>query len=190
MNALPQYKIGDCIQCGDKDVPCVKVGKELFCKFKCHSNNKAKVQTAKANERNKIRSLKVGRTKADELEIEDKVKKENWFRLIREKLTGTCQCGCGNKSSKNDDIWFRSSCCHIFPKSKFDSVKYHLLNYAERAFWGGCHSVMDDTSMERWPGMADWDDIKAKFYILEPLLTEEEKSFKFYTQLKKLVTEN
>jgi hypothetical protein len=49
---------------------------------------------------------------------------------------------------------------------------------------------MDDTSVERWAGMADWDDIKSKFLVLEPMLTEEEKKTKFYSQLLKLVTEN
>lgn len=112
---------------------------------------------------------------------------QKWFKLIRRKLTGTCQCGCGQKSQKDDELYFRNSCCHIFPKRDFPSVMYHPLNYVERRFWGGCHSIMDDTSMDRWSGMADWDDIKEKFYELAPLLTDEEKSKKFYTHLEKLI---
>jgi len=122
--------------------------------------------------------------------LDANVLKEKWFRLIRQSLVGTCQCGCGNKSQKRDDMFFRHSCCHIFPKSKFDSVKYHPLNYVERAFWGGCHSTMDDTSMDRWVGFADWDDIKAKFYVLVKLLTPQEKSSKFYSHLERLVFNN
>jgi len=131
-------------------------------------------------------------------DLDERVAKEKWFRLIREKLTGTCQCGCGNPSSKHDykniegktESHFRSSCCHIFPKAHFDSVKFHPLNYVERAFWGGCHTNMDNQSMDKWPNMADWDDIKAKFYILAPLLTDEERTSKFYTHLERLVKSN
>lgn len=113
-----------------------------------------------------------------------------WFEERRTELTGTCQCGCGSKSCKKDDMYYKHSICHIFPKAKFESVMTHRLNYAERAFWGGCHSVMDDTSMDNWPGFADWDDIKAKFYVLAPLLTREEKATKFYQKLECLVNNN
>ena len=113
--------------------------------------------------------------------------KEKWFKDRRKEMSGFCQCGCGRRSSKDDDRYFRHSCAHVFPKSKFDSVKLHPLNSVERAFWGGCHSVMDDGSIERWPDMADWKNICEKFKALEPLLTESEKSLKFYTNLKKLV---
>lgn len=113
--------------------------------------------------------------------------KEKWFKEIRPMLTGTCQCGCGGASQKNDGMYFRHSICHVFPKAKFHSVKYHPINFVERRFWGGCHSVMDDTSMDRWPQMADWDDIKEKFFVLAPLLTDEERATKFYKHLEKLV---
>lgn len=115
---------------------------------------------------------------------------EQWFKSIRKVLVGTCQCGCGRPSQKKDEMYFRHSCCHIFPKSKFESVMYNRLNYVERAFFGGCHGVMDDTSMDRWPGMADWDDIKEKFHQLAPLLTDEERATKFYTHLESLIYKN
>ena len=73
--------------------------------------------------------------------------KEKWFKDRRKEMSGFCQCGCGRRSSKDDDRYFRHSCAHVFPKSKFDSVKLHPLNSVERAFWGGCHSVMDDGSI-------------------------------------------
>ena len=113
-----------------------------------------------------------------------------WFDETHKKLTGTCQCGCGSKSQKNNPTYWKFSCCHLFPKSKFHSIKTHPLNYVERAFFGGCHSVLDDTSMDRWVGMADWDNIKAKFYILAPLITKEEKATKFYSKLEFLVINN
>jgi hypothetical protein len=64
------------------------------------------------------------------------------------------------------------------------------LNYVERAFWGGCHGNMDDRSMDKWVGMADWDDIKTKFERLVPYLTLEEKATKFFSHLERLVNEN
>lgn len=112
---------------------------------------------------------------------------QQWFKARRKDLIGTCQCGCGEPSQKKDDLYFRHSIAHIFPKSLFPSVMYHPLNFVERRFWGGCHSVMDDTSMDRWPNMADFEDIKEKFHILAPLLTDEERATNFYTRLEKLV---
>lgn len=122
--------------------------------------------------------------------------KEQWFKARRKEMTGTCQCGCAGASQKKDDIYFRHSAAHIFPKSDFESVMYHPLNWVERRFWAGnngtsaCHSIMDDTSMDRWPNMADWEDIKEKFHILAALLTGEERATKFYKHLEKLVYEN
>ena len=121
---------------------------------------------------------------------------QKWHKARRREMTGTCQCGCGEPSQKNDDIWFRSSAAHIFPVHLFESVMYHPLNWVERRFWAGyagttaCHGLMDDTSMNRWINFADWDDIKEKFYILAPLLTDEERATNFYTRLEKLVYES
>lgn len=115
---------------------------------------------------------------------------ENWFKESRKKLTGICQCGCGSKSQKNDDKYYKHSCCHLFPKSLFKSIKTHPLNLIERAFWGGCHSVLDDTSMERWVNFADWEDFKARFYALDPFISHEEKSHKFYRLFNDLVANN
>jgi hypothetical protein len=118
---------------------------------------------------------------------EDDTMKEKWFKARRKEMVSVCQCGCGKSSQKKDDMYFRHSAAHIFPKSKFESVQYHRLNWVERAFFGGCHSVMDDTSMDKWPNMADWDDIKEKFHQLAPLLTDEERATKFYSKLESLV---
>jgi hypothetical protein len=113
--------------------------------------------------------------------------KNNWFKARRKELVGICQCGCAKPSQKKDDMYFRHSCCHIFPKGKFESVMYHPLNYVERAFFGGCHGVMDDTSMDRWVNFADWDDIVEKFHVLAPLLTSNERATKFYSHLERLI---
>lgn len=112
---------------------------------------------------------------------------EKWFKARRKELTGTCQCGCGQPSQKKDDTFFRGSCCHVFPKATFESVMYHPKNCVERAMFGGCHHNMDNNGLDKWPHMADWDDIKERFHVLAPLLTTEERITKFYCRLEKLV---
>lgn len=112
---------------------------------------------------------------------------EQWFKARRKELTGTCQCGCGKPSQKKDDTFFRGSCCHIFPKAIFESVMYHPLNCVERAMMGGCHHNLDNQGMGKWPGMADWEDIKERFHVLAPLLTDQERANKFYSLLETLI---
>lgn len=122
--------------------------------------------------------------------------KEQWFKARRAEMTGVCACGCGEASQKHDNIWFRSSAAHIFPKGLFESVMYHPLNWVERRFWAGihgtnaCHTVMDEAGLDRWPNMEDWSIIRERFFILAPLLTPEEKGTNFYTKLEKLVYAN
>lgn len=113
--------------------------------------------------------------------------KETWFKARRREMVGVCQCGCARKSSKQENDHFRSSIAHIFPKAKFESVMYHPLNWVERNFWDGCHANMDQRGLDRWPNMADWDDIKEKFFVLSPLLTDEDRSTKFYKKLESLI---
>ena len=57
MSIINKHKWGDCSQCGDKDVPCAKVGKNLFCIAVCHKGNKIKAQIAKSNQKQAVRSL-------------------------------------------------------------------------------------------------------------------------------------
>ncbi len=147
---------------------------------------------------------KVSKKKQQQKDLEKKLLssdgdtlKEQWFKARRKEMTGYCGCGCAENSSKKDDVNFRSSIAHILPKKEFESVMYHPLNWVERRFWaksGGdfnaCHTIMDEGGLDRWPNMEDWDLIKAKFIILAPLLTAEEKKKKFYTRLENLVNAN
>lgn len=153
----------------------------------------------KTNKRIRTKSLKKRREEAREKKLlspDGYTPMGRWYQARREEMTGICQCGCAEPSQKQDDLHFRSSAAHIFPKHLFESVKEHPLNWVERKVWAGiggtsaCHSIMDDTSMDRWPNMADWEDIKAKFRILAPLLTREEKATNFYKSLEKLVYDN
>lgn len=147
-------------------------------------------------EKKKYRIPKVSEKRASKLAeqkeqyIGGKSEKEKWFDARRKELIGVCQCGCGRKSSKHEDAHFRSSCCHILPQRLFPSVALNQYNCVERNFWDGCHSNMDNKSMELWPNFADWEDIKERFFIISPLLTDQERNKKFYKHLKTLVCKN
>jgi len=117
----------------------------------------------------------------------EKSELEKWFEERRKEMTGVCQCGCKKPSQKNDNKYFKYSCCHIFPKAMFRSIATHKLNYVERAFWGGCHTNMDTGGIEKWTSFADWQDIKEKFYELAPELTDKERATKYYSILEKMV---
>lgn len=150
------------------------------CRFCQHKRTDPKWLAKKEKNKNNAVKKKVGvKEKDGEL--------EKWFLAVRKKLTGVCQCGCGKPSCKNDDTYYKFSCCHLFPKNRFGSVATHPNNYVERAFWGGCHSRLDDFGMDRWKEMADWPEIVEKFHELAPLLTEEERTNKFYIQFEELV---
>jgi hypothetical protein len=112
---------------------------------------------------------------------------DKFFEKMRKRMVGVCQCGCARKSSKLEDDHYRASICHIFPKRLFLSITTNELNWVERNFWDGCHSNMDNRSMDRWTMFADWEDIKERFHTLAPFLTDEERSTKFYSHLEKLV---
>lgn len=115
---------------------------------------------------------------------------DKFYEAMRKKMVGVCQCGCGLRSQKSDDNFFRHCICHIFPKKIFKSIETHTLNWVERTFWGGHHTNLDERGMDKWPAMADWDDIKEKFHVLSELLTDAERATKFYNNLSKLVYAN
>jgi len=110
-----------------------------------------------------------------------------FFERNRKKMVGVCQCGCARKSSKNEDKHYRASIAHIFPKRIFKSIACNDYNWVERSFWDGCHTNMDNKSINEWVNMADWDDIKEKYHHLLHLLTVEEKKTKFFYHFQELV---
>lgn len=160
---------------------------------RAESIRRIKEQAALPREKKMYRIPKVSKKRQAKLDEEKKLRNgddtlmEQWFKARRKELTGTCQCGCAQISQKKDDTFFRGSCCHIFPKATFLSVMYHPLNFVERAMFMGCHQNMDNQGLDKWPNMADWDDIKEKFHVLAPLLTDEERATKFYHKLEQLI---
>ena len=190
-STINRSKWGVCSICGGEEQEVVKVKKDLFCLYH-RGVQKAEEQQKKALARNAARyaGAKVRSFVTENPDVKppkDYAELDRWFKDTRKKLTGKCQCGCNKPSSKFDDRYYKHSCSHVFPKAKFASVKTHPRNFVERAFWGGCHSVMDDTSMDRWVTFADWENIKEIFHELAPLLTDEERATKFYAHFEKLI---
>jgi len=134
----------------------------------------------------RLRELREGRSFQQEAitEPEPAVKKtaaqkkqdatEQWYKDRREELTGFCTCGCGQKSSKDNDKRFKGSICHILSYRHFKSVATHPLNYIELAMFGGCHANFDDRSSDRWVNMECWPTIRMRFLAIFPSISRKE----------------
>lgn len=143
-------------------------------KEKANSKRKAalKTQNARKATQSKLRGLKSKENEKSNL-------LELWFLARRHEMTGICACGCGTKSSKDDDKYFKFSAAHILAKAKFDSVKLHPLNFVELSFWGGCHSLFDDKGYDycKKTNPKLWSIVVERFKIIYPLIVPSEHHF-------------
>lgn len=116
---------------------------------------------------------------------------DRFFAEMRKKMTGKCFF-CGGKTQKDDDETYRNSIAHLFPKRKnmFPSIATHSSNWIELCFYGSsCHTNFDNgiITFELLRDSKEWDVIVEKFHELAPLLTDEERSTKFYYNLENLI---
>lgn len=103
---------------------------------------------------------------------------ELWFRIIRNKMTGKCECGCNQPSSKFSDKFFKFSCAHLLAKSVFKSVATHPMNYLElSAFGDSCHTVFDNMGYEHCKKTKPvlWAIVVERFNIIYPSIVESER---------------
>lgn len=105
---------------------------------------------------------------------------EEWFLERRKEMDGFCKCGCGGRSSKDDDKKFKYSICHIFPKAEFESVKTHPNNWIELAFWGGCHERSH--RLDTFSQMKCWEEVVEKYKTFAPLIKEKHKYVYLFRQ--------
>ena len=112
MSIIPRSKFGDCVECGDKNVNCVKVGKSLYC-ISCRQIDKSKKYTEKSN--NKIQS----RT---ETFIDDRQSLihdldfvfSRYIRIRESNIDGISECyTCGFKSH-----WTKLQCGHFIKRGE------------------------------------------------------------------------
>lgn len=124
------------------------------------------------------RIAKVSEKKKKEIELKKGDNSlEKWFEDRRKDMKGVCSCGCGAKSSRDDDKFYKFSICHILLKSKIKSVATHPLNFIELSFWNGHHGNFDNRSSLLWRNMACWDEILEKFLIMLPLIDDKERKY-------------
>lgn len=105
---------------------------------------------------------------------------ELWFKIIRNKLTGKCECGCGKPSSKFNDKFFKYSCAHLLPKKTFKSIATHPMNYLElNAFGDSCHATFDNMGYEhcKMTKPALWKIVVERFNIIYPSIAEAERKY-------------
>lgn len=101
-------------------------------------------------------------------------KLNRWYLERRLSMTGVCG-HCGAASSKNSDAYFRSSICHILPKSIFPSVATHESNWIELCCFGNdCHGNMDHHTLDL-AEMNCYDTIIERFVAMYPDISLKEK---------------
>jgi hypothetical protein len=118
------------------------------------------------------------------------VSRAKWFKERANDLTGVC-AACGSRSCKDDPKYEKFSIAHIFPKAYFPSVELHKDNFIELCFWDlNCHGQYDNQGIETIVGTPAWLIMVKRFHAFEHLLTDEEKTRKFYKKFKQLADEN
>lgn len=131
--------------------------------------------------------------------LEEKEQKESgtdgemdrFFLAMRKRMKGKCFI-CGEKTEKDNDDKYKFSIAHLFPKkpSMFPSIATHPSNWLELCFYGNsCHTNFDTgkITFELLKDSKEWDVIVEKFHELAPLLTDEERTRKYYTHLEELI---
>jgi hypothetical protein len=112
-----------------------------------------------------------------------------FFTEMRKHMTGACLfCGC--KSQKHDNETFHFSLAHLLPKAIFKSVATHPDNIIELCFYNeSCHTNFDQGKItwEFIKDSAEWSVIKEKLLNVLPAVTVEERGYKLYSKLEKLV---
>lgn len=192
MSYLPTSKFGDCSICPSKQVPCVKVKKDLVC-IPCRNNQKALEQIEKQKRRNAARNTQ---SKLKTLSYESESNREAsknfqeldiWFKDRMGRLEVKCEnCGATNwwleqnKDTKVGKLKWRSCQGHLLPKRHFKSLQAHPLNgmVLGSGYSGLCHCHdFYDSSWQKAATMNIWDEVVRRFKIMYPLITSEEHRF-------------
>jgi len=159
---IPKCKQGKCHLCNDGVIkPGRKVAKEFIC-LQHYNIEKAKEYTEKSK-LNKINSLNSGDTSLDQ-----------WFDERHKEMTGVC-VNCKHPTITTDPVnpkepkYWKYSVAHILPKSLFDSIATHPLNFVELCYFeNSCHTNFDNNGFkyakEKMPEL--WKVIVVRFKLL------------------------
>lgn len=139
---------------------------------------KSKYKSKKDLQRKAANSRKYANTKLRMAKYKENTEQELWFKMVRNKLTGKCECGCNQPSSKFSDKFFKFSCAHLLAKSVFKSVATHPMNYLELAAFGeSCHTTFDNMGYEHCKKTKPvlWGIVVERFNIIYPSIAESER---------------
>jgi hypothetical protein len=116
----------------------------------------------------------------------DKKALDLWFHNIQYSISpGTCHCWECNAYIPAGFIGCATA--HIFPKKDFYSVRTHESNYLILGA-GCCHDKSH--KINSFKKMGIWRDAVDRFLLFEHLLTEKEKSLKYYTLFRDAAKES
>lgn len=164
-----------------KDKSCNKmpqIGLNGFCFTHAPEEIKSKYKSQRGLQIKRNNAAKYASTKLRMTNYQEDKELEFWFKTIRNKLTGKCECGCGQPSSKFSDRYFKYSCCHLLEKSTFKSIKTHPMNYLELAAFGdSCHTTFDSMGYEHCKRTKPvlWKIVVERFNIIYPSIAESER---------------
>ena len=195
MNTLiPRSKHGDCQQCGDKNVPCAKVGKNLYCLSKCHRDNKIKSYTQRASVRNQVRSLGTYQKaegivdSVSELMVDLDRVYSRWLRLANMGKDLKCDCyTCGARV-----MWTKAQCGHMISRSHL-GLRWEPINtkvqcaHCNVGLHGNIEEFRKRLDLER-PGTSEWlTDTSREVY--SPTKDElKQKLFEYQQRLRLVET--
>lgn len=163
-------------KCGCGRMPSISMGGYYY---SCAPEElKSKYKSKKDLQKKSANARKYASTKLRVAEYKENTELDSWFKLIRDKLTGHCECGCGQPSSKRSDRYFKFSCCHLLAKSIFPSIATHPMNYLELAAFGNsCHTVFDSMGYDHCKRTKPilWAIVVERFNIIYPSIAESER---------------
>lgn len=126
-------------------------------------------------EKKPLRRVGLKKQAAEKIFIGDEeTQLQKWYQTIMDHEMPVCW-ETGDKIDIRDKKGWQGSIAHVLPKSLFDSVKTHPMNYMILKMWGGTHGQYD-SSWENAAKMKVWPHAVKIFNILYPLLTREEKA--------------
>lgn len=100
----------------------------------------------------------------------------SWFEDRRREMKGVC-LHCQGVTQKKDDKTFHFSIAHILPKSLFESVKMHPLNWIELCYYGeSCHTNVDNHIIDL-TDLHCWDTVVERFIAMYPDIAKEERKY-------------
>ena len=170
-----QDKIGICCDCTDGIKKPLIAGRCKYYHYKIHRD---KVALEKIKAKNKFRSLKSIPKNKEILVEKGLVKDENkmmldlWYLARKYEMTGYCsEEGCRSSTNKDNDKYYRWSCCHIVPKALVPSVATHLANCIELC---QIHHQEYDAGFERAKRMKCFEIAKRAFGTFKHLIPPQE----------------